>query len=360
MAEIKLELRALTKRFDDVVAVDAVNLNVEMGESVVLLGPSGCGKTTTLRSVAGFIRPDGGEILIDGVRVASEAESLPPEKRDIGMVFQSYAVWPHKTVNANIAFGLRIKGLSKSEVTARTKKGLELVKMDGLGERYPTELSGGQQQRVALARALVVEPTLLLLDEPLSNLDAALREEMRFEIRDLQSRLGLTMLYVTHDQQEAMVVADRVVVMNSGKMDQAAPPEDIYRRPRTRFVASFVGQANLIEGRAEQVSGSRAIIDAGMGKPCEVALPADFTLESGSKLGLIVRPEDIAVGPPGGSGANQFPGRLLRRVFLGQAYDMTVKVGEAELRCQAPKGAPPASDDVTVHIPPEAWWVLEE
>ena len=359
MAQVKLELRGLTKRFDDVVAVDNVDLAVETGESVVLLGPSGCGKTTTLRSVAGFIRPDGGEIHIDGNRVAAIGESLPPEKRGIGMVFQNYAVWPHKTVDANIAFGLRIKRLARSVVAERTKKALDLVQMEGLGGRYPAELSGGQQQRVALARALVVEPTLLLLDEPLSNLDASLREEMRFEIRDLQHRLGLTMLYVTHDQQEAMVVADRVVVMNLGKVEQVASPEDIYRRPRTRFVAGFVGQANLINGEVGEVRDGTALIKTSLNAPCRVNTPEGFTLERGRKVGLVVRPEDITVG---GSfdGEGVFRGRLERRAFLGQNYDLTVRVGEAALRCQAPKGAPPATEDVAVRILPEAWWVLED
>ncbi len=367
MTQAKLELRGLSKNFDDVTAVDAVNLTVETGESVVLLGPSGCGKTTTLRLVAGFVRPNGGEIFIDGEQVASAMETLPTEKRGIGMVFQNYAVWPHKTVDANIAFGLRIKGLPRRDVTALTAKALSLVKMDGLGGRYPSELSGGQQQRVALARALVVEPTLLLLDEPLSNLDASLREEMRFEIRDLQRRLNLTMLYVTHDQQEAMVVADRVVVMNSGRMDQAAPPEDIYRRPRTRFVASFVGQANLIEGRVEKMSDGRATIRTGMDRTGVVALPGGATplpegaaLEVGREVGLIVRPEDVTVGGPGGDGVNEFSGSVLRRVFLGTSYDMTVKIGDVELRCQAPKNASPADNTVNVHIPAEAWWILEE
>ncbi len=359
MAQVKLELRGLTKRFDDVVAVDNVDLAVETGESVVLLGPSGCGKTTTLRSVAGFIRPDGGEIHIDGKRVAAPGESLPPEKRGIGMVFQNYAVWPHKTVDANIAFGLRIQRLTRSVVRERTKKALELVQMEGLGGRYPAELSGGQQQRVALARALVVEPTLLLLDEPLSNLDATLREEMRFEIRDLQRRLGLTMLYVTHDQQEAMVVADRVVVMNLGKVEQVASPEDIYRRPRTRFVAGFVGQANLINGEVGEVRDGKALIKTALNAPCLVNPPEGFTLERGRKVGLVVRPEDITVG---GSfdGEGVFRGRLERRAFLGQNYDLTVRVGEAALRCQAPKSAPPEAEELAVRIPPEAWWVLED
>ncbi len=359
MAQVKLELRGLTKRFDDVVAVNNVDLVVETGESVVLLGPSGCGKTTTLRAVAGFNRPDGGEIHIDGNRVAAAGESIPPEKRGIGMVFQSYAVWPHKTVDANIAFGLRIQGLSRSEVAERTKKALELVQMGGLSGRYPAELSGGQQQRVALARALVVEPTLLLLDEPLSNLDAALREEMRFEIRDLQHRLGLTMLYVTHDQQEAMVVADRVVVMNLGEVEQVAPPEEIYRRPRTRFVAGFVGQANLINGEVSEVRDGRAWIKTPLNAPCQVNPPEGFALEPGREVGMVVRPEDITVGGSS-DGEGVFRGCLERRAFLGQNYDLTVRVGDAELRCQAPKDAPPATEDVSVHIPPEAWWVLED
>ncbi len=199
------------------------------------------------------------------------------------------------------------------------------------------------------------------MDEPLSNLDASLREEMRFEIRDLQGRLGLTMIYVTHDQQEAMVVADRVVVMNLGEVEQVAPPEDIYRRPRTRFVAGFVGQANLIDGEATEVSGGRAVIKTGMNQPCEVVLPNGFDLKPGKKVGIVVRPEDILVGEGvSEGGANVFQGKLIRRVFLGQEYDMTVRVGEVELRCQGAKDAPPPGEDVAVRIPPEAWRVLED
>ena len=199
------------------------------------------------------------------------------------------------------------------------------------------------------------------MDEPLSNLDAALREEMRFEIRDLQGRLGLTMIYVTHDQQEAMVVADRVVVMNLGKVEQVAPPEDIYRRPRTRFVAGFVGQANLIDGEATEVSGGRAVIKTAMNQPCEVVLPNGFDLEPGKKVGIVVRPEDVIIGEGVSEGeANVFQGKLIRRVFLGQEYDMTVRVGEVELRCQAGKDAPPPGENVAVRIPPEAWRVLED
>ena len=245
---IRLRLRELSKRFGGSPAVDGVSVDVLDGEFLVLLGPSGCGKTTLLRMIAGFIQPDGGAIELDGKEIASPQRMMPTEQRNMAMVFQSYALWPNKTIFENVAFGLKLKGLPKSEIEGRVEQSLRLVKMDGYQKRYPSQLSGGEQQRIALARALIVRPTLFLFDEPLSNLDASLREELRFELKELQAGLGITSIYVTHDQTEAMVMADRVAVMQRGKIEQLALPKTIYERPTTRFVSSFIGQTNLFRG----------------------------------------------------------------------------------------------------------------
>src|SRR4051794_24147997 len=245
----KLEIDDVTMRFDDVVAVDRVSLVVAEGETVVLLGPSGCGQTTLLRLIAGFNRPAAGAIRIAGRTVASPTVMVPPEKRSLSMVFQSYAVWPHKTVFENLAYGLRLRHLDGATITAKVNDALATVRMDAYGERYPAELSGGQQQRVALARALVLEPEILLFDEPLSNLDASLREHMRFEIKALLNKLKITSIYVTHDQNEAMVVGDRISVMSNGRIEQIGSAEDVYYRSETDFVARFIGLANVFEAK---------------------------------------------------------------------------------------------------------------
>ena len=251
-------LASLTKRFGAAVAVNAVDLRIEPGEFVSLLGPSGCGKTTTLRLIAGFLSPDAGEIRV-GERVLSRPGAVvPPEQRNMSMIFQSYAVWPHMTVSANVAYGLRMRRVAREPIRRRVLEALQRVRLEALADRYPSELSGGQQQRVALARALVVEPETLLLDEPLSNLDATLREEMRFEIRRLHDEFRITTVYVTHDQAEAMVTSDRIAVMNGGRIEQIGTSEDIYERPRSSFVARFIGASNILDC---QVQGDRATVD---------------------------------------------------------------------------------------------------
>src|SRR5512145_1716049 len=245
-------IKTLTKRYGDVAAVESLSLDVEPGELVSLLGPSGCGKTTTLRLVAGFLRPEIGEIWVGERCLSSPAAVVPPERRRMAMIFQSYALWPHMTVAQNVAYGLRFKsGVSKADRDRRVGEMLRIVQLAGFESRYPGELSGGQQQRVAVARALVVEPEILLLDEPLSNLDASLREEMRFEIRRLHERFGITTLYVTHDQAEAMVISDRVAVLRGGRVVQVGPPVELFERPRTRFVAEFIGKTNLVDAVAD-------------------------------------------------------------------------------------------------------------
>jgi ABC-type Fe3+/spermidine/putrescine transport system ATPase subunit len=358
----KLELHRLSKHFDEVRAVDGIDLRVELAESVVLLGPSGCGKTTTLRAVAGFIRPDGGEIVLDGNVIATEQNMLPPEKRHLGMVFQNYAVWPHRTVFQNVAYGLKIAKRPQQEIKQRVDRALELVKLTGLDERYPGEVSGGQQQRVALARALVTEPSMLLLDEPLSNLDAGLREEMRFELKELQERIGMTTLYVTHDQEEALVLADRIVVMNAGRIEQVAAPNEIYLRPASRFVATFVGINNIVDGRIEDVDASdaRVKISQEFGEPFWASAPKDRVggLSKGAPVAVSVRPEAILV-----NGANEAAGnppisaRIQTSAFLGNRYDLRLDIRGREFRCQVPRMD--FGEDIHVTFNSELAWVIE-
>lgn len=338
---VKLALRNVGKSFGAVAVVRSLTLELTEGESLVLLGPSGCGKTTTLRMVAGFIRPDEGEVWIDGRTVVSTEVNVPPEKRNLGMVFQSYAVWPHKTVAENIAFGPRLRGADRHEVEKRVLEALCLVKMQGLEGRYPAELSGGQQQRVALARALAVNPSLLLLDEPLSNLDAGLREEMRFELQELQKRLEVTTLYVTHDQQEAMVLADRIAVMNIGSLEQVGAPAEIYTSPASRFVASFIGLTNLIQAKVVRADpqSRRVFLESRMG-PLEGMVPeSEEIARPGQEVHVSIRPEDLRVireSPQGGNGV--FPCRVTKATFLGSHTDLRLEVEGLELRCQLSGG----------------------
>lgn len=282
-------LRNLVKRFGTITAVDRVSLAVAEGEFLTLLGPSGCGKTTTLRCIAGFIRPDAGEVLIGD----QDVTDVPPHRRHIGMVFQSYALFPHMTVLGNVTYGLKIRGVDKATVARKAEAALDLVRLSGLGGRGVRELSGGQQQRVALARALIYEPSVLLLDEPLSNLDAKLRAEMRVEIRNLQKRLGMTMIYVTHDQEEALSVSDRIAVMNAGRIEQEASPSEIYDHPSTPFVADFIGVSNLIEGRiaGSSEAGTNIMLKSGQ----SVSLPVPSLRSPGDAVWLVVRPEHIRV-----------------------------------------------------------------
>lgn len=279
-----LKLVNVTKRFGSVVAVQNFNLSVREGEFVSLLGPSGCGKTTILRCIAGFERPDTGDVFIYGERV----NDIPPERRDVGMVFQAYALFPNMTVAQNVAFPLMIRGRPKEEQQARVRELLALVHLEGMEDRYPRQLSGGQQQRVALARALAKEPKILLLDEPLSALDAKIREELRVEIRRIQTQLGITTIYVTHDQEEALSISDRVVVMNQGVIQQIDSPAAIYRHPQTLFVATFVGTMNLFEGTLESAETFRW-------KGAIFRVPKDASPRTGQRMILGVRPEVMGI-----------------------------------------------------------------
>jgi iron(III) transport system ATP-binding protein len=283
-----VEIRALRKSYGSTVVVDGVDLRIEHGQLVCLLGPSGCGKTTTLRLLAGFVEPDGGEIVVGGRRLSSPGKVVPPERRNMSMIFQSYAVWPHMTVFDNVAYGLKLRGLPRAALEDKVRGILDLVRLGGLADRYPGELSGGQQQRVALARALVVEPETLLLDEPLSNLDAHLREEMRFEIRRLHEQYRITTVYVTHDQAEAMVIADRIAVLNAGRIEQIGTPPEIYEAPRSRFVASFIGQTNCLPGRVV----SPGVVQCG---DLRLETTQGEQIPAGEEAVLCVRPHAVRV-----------------------------------------------------------------
>jgi iron(III) transport system ATP-binding protein len=271
----KLILRNVARRYGAVEAVADFSLELQAGEFVSLLGPSGCGKTTTLRMIAGFMPPSDGTIEMDGEVISSPSGVVPPERRRMSMIFQSYAIWPNMTVGENVGFGLQVRKLPRAEIERRVDKILDVVQMRGLKDRYPAELSGGQQQRVALARAIVVEPEILLLDEPLSNLDANLREEMRFEIRRLHDEFKITTVYVTHDQSEAMVTSDRIVVMNKGRIEQVDPPQVLYGRPKSRFVAGFIGRTNFVERNGSTYSLRPQSIGLSVAKPAANGVEAE-------------------------------------------------------------------------------------
>jgi iron(III) transport system ATP-binding protein len=316
---VKIHLRDVEKRFGAVSAVDRVTLEIADGELFTLLGPSGCGKTTLLRMIAGFYPVDGGEIRFGERRV----DGLPPYERNIGMVFQNYALWPHMTVAANITYGLKLRKLGAGEVARRLEDGLRKVNLTGLDGRYPGQLSGGQQQRVALARALVLNPDILLLDEPLSNLDAKIRVQVRAEIRTLQRELGITTVYVTHDQEEALSLSDRVAVMREGRVLQVASPKELYERPVTRFVADFVGTNNFIAGVCRAVTGDHVVVDTPLGA---LRGRAASTASVDTRCVLAVRPENIELG---GSGENVVDGTVVLASYLGSVlrYDVTTAVG---------------------------------
>lgn len=306
-------IRGLSKYYGDNAAVDNLKLEIADGELISLLGPSGCGKTTTLRSIAGFVQPDTGTILFDD----KDITDIAPERRDIGMVFQNYALFPHMTVQGNLQFGLEMRKIPKKEMGNRIEKVLEIVQLTGMQDRYPRQLSGGQQQRVALARALVIEPQVLLLDEPLANLDAKLREEMRFFIRSLQKRIGITTVYVTHDQAEAMVMSDRIVVMSDGRIAQLGSAMDIYARPASRDIADFIGLSNFIAGRVKQVLGQGSyILDTNLG---EIRCRSDQKLMTDDRAVAVLRPETIRLSPnrPTDPSVNIFIGRITERFYQG-------------------------------------------
>ncbi|MDF2500427.1 MAG: sfuC [Anaerosporomusa subterranea] len=300
-------------------AVDNVSIDIQPGEFMTLLGPSGCGKTTILRMIAGFETPTKGDILIGEDRV----NSLTPDKRDTAMVFQSYALFPHLNVFENIAYGLKIKKLPTQEIKSKVCGILEIVGLTGYENRAPNQLSGGQQQRIALARSLVMEPAVLLFDEPLSNLDAKLRVHMRAEIRNIQRRFGITSIYVTHDQAEAMSMSDRIIIMNHGLVEQVGTPHEIYKKPASRFVADFIGLANILDGEVMAVSGSHATIKC---LDALLSLPTELTLEAGQKVHLVARPEALSI-----AGSGQIPAKVESSVFMGAYQDYKIRVQDKSL-----------------------------
>jgi iron(III) transport system ATP-binding protein len=349
----RLTLKGLGKAYGKLKVVDDVDLTLEEGEFVSLLGPSGCGKTTTLRMIAGFVEPTAGSISMNGAVLSSPGVVMPPEKRRMSMIFQSYAIWPNMTVAENVGFGLTLQKLPASEIRARVAKILDVVQMSHLGDRYPAELSGGQQQRVALARAIVVQPAVLLLDEPLSNLDANLREEMRFEIRRLHEEFRVTTVYVTHDQSEAMATADRIAVMNGGRIEQVDAPHVIYTRPKTRFVAAFIGRTNLVEG---QLDGEEVGLDG-----FALRLGQLHSVIAGSKRPILlsVRPQSMALHreqPPRRDGYPLLPVTVAQRTYLGESWDYVVCPDDSGLRLRV--SAPPlqvhdVGDSVWLEIDPQ-------
>ena len=352
----EVRLIALTKRFGDVEAVAGIDLEIPSGEFFSILGPSGCGKTTTLRLVAGFERPTSGAIFLDGVDVADR----PPHKRNVNTVFQNYALFPFLSVAENVAFGMRYLKLGKAETATRVGAALELVQLTGYEKRRPGQLSGGQQQRVALARALVLRPSVLLLDEPLGALDAKLRRTLQVELKALQESVGITFIYVTHDQEEALTMSDRLAVMESGLVAQVGTPVDVYERPATAYVADFLGVSNLMDAMATAAAD---------GAPCRVRL-GDFelTADQGTTgatgpVKVAVRPERVHLEPYGSSGPNRIPGMVERLVFLGSSTQVIVRLANgAEVQALFQnQGGPPAYQQgtaVQVHLPADALRVL--
>jgi ABC-type Fe3+/spermidine/putrescine transport system ATPase subunit len=356
MSEWMIELRNVTKRYGNLVANDQLDLLVRRGELLTLLGPSGCGKTTALRCITGHQQPDEGQVFID----SQDVTHLPTYKRNLGMVFQNFALFPHMTVYENVEFPLMIRSLPKDQRRSMVLDALRLIRMEGLEERYPRQLSGGQQQRVGLARALVYHPKVLLLDEPLSNLDAKLREEMRFEIRELVSQLQATAVYVTHDQGEALALSDRVAIMNAGRLQQVGTPREIYEQPRTLFVAGFIGLSEFFQGRVEAIEGSRARIALNQ---LALSVPIVAGLAVGQPVTFFIRPNNVELmGAEQGDGENAFDARVHKMTYLGETIDYRILLsGDLDLRAQTggQQYFEPGSR-VRVRLPPEHCHIIVE
>ncbi|MEJ2732521.1 MAG: ABC transporter ATP-binding protein [Anaerolineae bacterium] len=358
MNDHMIELRNVTKRYGDVIANDNVTLQIRRGELMTLLGPSGCGKTTALRCITGHNIPDEGEVWIDG----RDVTNVPTHKRELGMVFQNFALFPHMTIFDNVGFPLMIRRMDKQERRERVMEALRLIRMEAYERHYPRQVSGGQQQRVGLARALVYRPKVLLLDEPLSNLDAKLREEMRFEIRELIDRLGITAVYVTHDQAEALALSDRVAVMNAGRIEQVGTPDDIYDCPQSRFVADFIGLSDFFEATVDSVDAGAYMVMVKAGG-LEIQIPAQPGLSTGQSVLLFVRPNDVELLPASHeAGTNIFPGVVEKMTYLGDRSDYRVVVGEGlELRVQTDgKVRFDEGEHVKAHLPATRCQVILE
>lgn len=344
-----LKIANLVKRFASNVVIDDLNLEVADGEFLTLLGPSGCGKTTTLRAIAGLVEIDGGDIYFGNRRM----NDVPPHKRSTAMVFQSYALFPHMTVRENIAFGLGMRKVPKNEQDTRVDEAMALVGLKGLADRKPRELSGGQQQRVALARAIVTRPDILLFDEPLSNLDAKLRERLRIEIRELQRRLNITSIYVTHDQAEALVISDRIAVMDKGRIEQIGDPFSIYRHPVSSFTAEFIGQANILEGKVVEGRSDESVLDT----PVGVLVSKNRVNHGRSEVMLAWRPEDMI--PYREGQRNRIAGKVARSIFMGNLTDLFVQVNDTTLRVQMPGTTEwQAGGDIVLGLPEDRIQIL--
>jgi spermidine/putrescine transport system ATP-binding protein len=355
----EVELRSLTKRYDEVVAVDAIDATIKAGEFFSLLGPSGCGKTTTLRMIAGFVRPTAGEILLDGADVAQ----VPPHRRNVHTVFQNYALFPHLNVFDNVAFGLKRQKVAKQEIKRRVEEAIALVELAGYGRRKPSQLSGGQQQRVALARALVLRPAVLLLDEPLGALDAKIRKQLRIELKALQEEVGITFVFVTHDQEEALSMSDRLAVMSDGRIEQVGTPAEIYEDPATVFVADFLGISNLMDA---EVTGR-----AGSGPGCTVRI-GDFALTAGcgetsarGAVKVVARPERLALLGHGVQRDNCLPGMVERTVYVGANLQVMCRLAtgaqlQATITNDGRETGLEQGTPISVHIPPDALRVLRD
>ncbi len=311
MTQPAVDLKGVTLTYGPFVAVKNVDLAIPKGSFVTLLGPSGCGKTTILRSIAGLVTPTSGEIVVAGRLI----NDVPIYKRNIGLVFQNYALFPHKSVEDNIAFGLKYRDVPRADIRAKVKRALDMVRLPGVEKKLPSQLSGGQQQRIALARAIVIEPDVLLLDEPLSALDANLREEMRTELKIIQREVGITTIFVTHDQEEALAMSDRIVVMNHGLIEQNGTPEDVYRQPASRFVASFLGQSNLLAGKVAALDNgtARIALDCGLG----IEAKAPSSARKGGKVTVVVRAQRLEVGRTAPAGHNRLKGKIAATSYLG-------------------------------------------
>lgn len=352
-----IHVNQVVKKYGDFTALRGIDLKVEDGEFMCLLGPSGCGKTTLMRSIAGLIPIEGGQITVDGKLFSEPGFSLPPEQRNLGMVFQSYALWPHMTVFGNIAYTLKTKGWDKDKIPGRVAEVLELVGLPGLEKRYAAQLSGGQMQRVALARSVAPAPSVLLFDEPLSNLDSKLREKMRFELRQIQQKVGITAIYVTHDQAEAMVVADRIALLNEGEVVQLGSGKDLYERPATSFAADFMGMTNFIHGAVTAQDGADATFDVG-GAALQGKMPS--AVRGAKKVNIAIRPEHIKLARTEAHAASR-AGQVERAtieniVYLGHLSDVYVRYGDVVLRSQAVPDELEGlvrGDDIWIAITPE-------
>ncbi|MEX0834304.1 MAG: ABC transporter ATP-binding protein [Actinomycetota bacterium] len=350
-----VQLVDLVKKFDDVVAVDGVNLEMPAGEFFSLLGPSGCGKTTTLRLIAGFEQPTEGKILLDG----ADMVQTPPHKRNVNTVFQNYALFPHLTVADNVGFGLRFHKMDKGEIKRRVGQALDLVELGGYEQRRPSQLSGGQQQRVALARALILNPRVLLLDEPLGSLDAKLRKALQVQLKALQEAVGITFVYVTHDQEEALTMSDRIAVMSAGQIEQLGSPTEVYEEPATAYVADFLGVSNLMEATANGMSNGACLVRLG-----NVDLSAnEGVTDARGEVKIVIRPERVRLGPQGEIGENRVPGMVERLVYLGPITQVLIRLIHGDnlqvmVQNQGDKAPFEQGMAVSVHLPAEALRVL--